>query len=393
MLYRDCIEKLLQLKDVIVTNIECVGKQMHIHLRMQKRLHCCPQCGSITSKVHDYREQLVRDVSICGYKTVLHLRKRRHVCPNCGKRFDEHIDFLPRYSQFTNRVNLQIFRQLKECRSIKSIAKDNNMSPPTAAKIINEIDYKTGKLPEVLAIDEFRGNAEGEKFQCILADPKNHRVVDVLPTRKHEMIRHHLLRYSNRRDVQFVVMDMTGGYRRLMHELFPQAKIIVDKYHYVRQITYAIERIRIEEQKRLSDRWRKYFKRSKYLLLKDSDKLTIEDRIQLENLFRISPALEKAYALKQQFEYVKMSTNRKEAAKRLSKWIMDVQRSGLREMIKVSLTYQNWSIEILNSFEYPYTNGYIEGCNNRIKVLKRVSFGMPRFARFRRRILHIMLDC
>jgi transposase len=315
------------------------------------------------------------------------------VCPNCGKRFDEHIDFLPRYSQFTNRVNLQIFRQLKECRSIKSIAKDNNMSPPTAAKIVNEIDYKTGKLPEVLAIDEFRGNAEGEKFQCILADPKNRRVVDVLPTRKHEMIRHHLLGFGNRRDVRFVVMDMTGGYRRLMHELFPQAKIIVDKYHYVRQITYAIERIRIEEQKRLSDRWRKYFKRSKYLLLKDSDKLTIEDRIQLENLFRISPALEKAYALKQQFEYVKMSTNRKEAAKRLSKWIMDVQKSGLREMIKVSLTYQNWSIEILNSFEYPYTNGYIEGCNNRIKVLKRVSFGMPRFARFRRRILHIMLDC
>lgn len=392
MLYRDCIEKLLQLKDVIVTNIECSGREMHVYLRMEQRLHQCPRCGSVTSKVHDYRTQLVRDVSICGYKTVLHLRKRRHVCPGCGKRFDERIDFLPRYSQFTNRVNLQIFRQLKECRSIKSIAKDNNMSPPTAAKIVNEIDYRTAKLPEVLAIDEFRGNAEGEKFQCILADPKNHRVVDILPTRKHEMIRHHLLGFNNRRDVRFIVMDMTGGYRSLMHELFPQAKIIVDKYHYVRQITYAIERIRIEEQKRLSDRWRRYFKKSKYLLLKDTDKLTIEDRIQLENLFRISEDLRKAYALKQQFEYVKSSTSREEAAKRLSKWIMDVQRSGLVELIKVSLTYQNWSKEILNSFEYPYTNGYIEGCNNRIKVLKRVSFGMPRFARFRRRIMHIMLD-
>ena len=392
MLYRDCIEKLLQLKDVIVTNIECQANEMHVWMRMEQRLHHCPQCGSITSKVHDYRTQIVRDVSICGYKTVLHLRKRRHVCPNCGKRFDEQIEFLPRYSQFTNRVNMQIFRQLKECRSIKSIATDNNMSPPTAAKIVNEIDYRMKRLPEVLAIDEFRGIAEGEKFQCILADPKNRRVVDILPTRKHEMIRHHLLGFNNRKDVRFVVMDMTGGYRRLMRELFPQAKIIVDKYHYVRQITYAIERIRIEEQKRLSDRWRRYFKKSKYLILKDSDKLTTEDRIQLGNLFRISPALEKAYALKQQFEYVKSSANREDAAKRLSKWIMDVQRSGLKEMIKVSLTYQNWSKEILNSFEYPYTNGYIEGCNNRIKVLKRVSFGMPRFARFRRRIMHIMID-
>ena len=187
-------------------------------------------------------------------------------------------------------------------------------------------------------------------------------------------------------------MDMTGGYRKLMKELFPQAKIIVDKYHYVRQITYAIERVRVEEQKRLSGTWRRYFKKSKYLLLKDTERLTTEDRIQLENLFRISEPLRKAYALKQQFEYVKASTSREEAAKRLSKWILDAQSSKLIDFMKVSLTYQNWSKEILNSFEYPYTNGYIEGCNNRIKVLKRVSFGMPRFARFRRRIMHIMIN-
>ena len=392
MLYKDCIEKLLQLEDVIVTNIECRGKQMHVHLRMQQRLHRCPACGSLTSKVHDYRTQLVRDVSVSGYETILHLRKRRHVCPKCGKRFDERIDFLPRYRQFTNRVNLQIYEQLKKCRSIKDIAEDNNMSPPTAAKIINEINFKTRKLPEVLAIDEFRGNAEGEKFQCILADPKNRRVVEILPNRRHEMIRHYLGRFPNKRDVRFVVMDMTGGYRRLMKELFPWATIIVDKYHYVRQITYALERVRVEEQKRLSDRWRKYFKRSKYILLKDTRKLTMDDRIQLENILRISEPLRKAYELKQQFELVKASKDREEAARRLSKWIFRAQQSGLPDFIKVSFTYQNWSKEILNSFEFPYTNGYIEGCNNRIKVLKRVSFGMPRFARFRRRIMHIMLN-
>ena len=177
-----------------------------------------------------------------------------------------------------------------------------------------------------------------------------------------------------------------------MHRLFPQAKIIVDKYHYVRQVSFAIERIRIEEQKKLYGQWHKYFKKSKYLILKDTSKLTMDDRIQLDNLFRISEPLRKAYELKQQFELVKASTNRKEAAGRLGKWIYDVQNSGLEELIKVSLTFQRWSKEILNSFEYPYTNGYIEGCNNRIKVLKRVSFGMPRFKRFRGRIMHIMLD-
>ena len=58
----------------------------------------------------------------------------------------------------------------------------------------------------------------------------------------------------------------------------------MDKYHYVRQITYALERVRVEEQKKYSEQWRRYFKRSKYVLLKDTRKLTMEDRLQLDNM-------------------------------------------------------------------------------------------------------------
>ena len=73
----------------------------------------------------------------------------------------------------------------------------------------------------------------------------------------------------------------------------------------MRQITYALERVRVEEQKKYSEQWRRYFKRSKYVLLKDTRKLTMEDRLQLDNMFRISKDLYKAYQLKQQFEHVK----------------------------------------------------------------------------------------
>ena len=70
----------------------------------------------------------------------------------------------------------------------------------------------------------------------------------------------------------------------------------------------------------------------------------------------------------------------------------DAQATDLPKFHKVAQTYTKWEDEILNAFAVPYTNGYIEGCNNRIKVLKRISFGMPRFVRFRRRIMHIMLN-
>jgi len=392
MLYSDCIEKLLQLEDIIVTNIEPVQNEMHIYLRMEQKLHHCPSCGCLTSKVHDYRTQLVKDVSICGYDTILHIRKRRHVCPCCGKRFYENISFLPKYHRFTNRVFMQVFEQLNSCRSIKDIAKDNNMSPPTAAKVTDLIEHTASELPRVLSIDEFKGNAEGERFQCILADPETHKILDILPTRKHEEIYDYLGNFRNHKDVKVIVMDMTGGYKSLMKRLFPDAAIVIDKYHYVRQIGFAIEKVRIEEQKKYSDRWRKYFKRSKKLLLKDTSRLTTEDRLQLENMFRISEKLKDAYDLKLMFEHFKESKDKGEARLRLARFIVAAQESGLKPFIDVSLTFQRWSREILNSFDYPYTNGYIEGCNNRIKVLKRVSFGMPRFKRFRRRILHIMLN-
>lgn len=125
---------------------------------MEHRLLYCPDCGHITSKVHAYRTQLVKDVSVSGYHTIFHLRKRRHVCPAYGKRFAVRIDFLSRYRRFTHRAFMQVFEQFKECRSIKSIATANNMPPP-AANVLNLIEYTVDKLPEVLSIDEFRGNA------------------------------------------------------------------------------------------------------------------------------------------------------------------------------------------------------------------------------------------
>ena len=70
---------------------------------------------------------------------------------------------------------------------------------------------------------------------------------------------------------------------------------------------------------------------------------------------------------------------------------MFAQATELQPFINVTQTFARWQTEILNSFDVPYTNGYIEGCNNRIKVLKRVSFGIPTYRTLSKRIFHIMI--
>lgn len=77
------------------------------------------------------------------------------------------------------------------------------------------------------------------------------------------------------------------------------------------------------------------------------------------------------------------------AIARLAEWIYDAETSGLRPFADCARTYHNWSVGIVNSLRYPYSNGFTEGCNNKIKVLKRNAYGFRNFNRFRNRILHV----
>jgi transposase len=69
-------------------------------------------------------------------------------------------------------------------------------------------------------------------------------------------------------------------------------------------------------------------------------------------------------------------------------WVKAAEKSGIPAFEKCAKTFRNWSECILNAFKYKYTNGPTEGYNNKIKVLKRISFGMKNFKRFRTRIIH-----
>ena len=83
------------------------------------------------------------------------------------------------------------------------------------------------------------------------------------------------------------------------------------------------------------------------------------------------------------------SEDYKTAKEPLTKWIISAKSSGLLRFVTAAQTMNNWISDILNSFTTPYTNGYTEGINNKIKVLKRNAYGYRNFERFRSRILHM----
>lgn len=389
MLNDYCTEKLLGLKDLILLNIENFNDSNVIEFKIQQSIHICPRCGNETSKVHDYRIQDVKDIPAFGRQTILRIHKRRYVCKHCGKRFYEKINFLPKFQRTTNRLWMYVLKELGDTRSMKAIGKSVNLSCPTIARIIDKVNYSCTHLPEIISIDEFKGNA-GRKFQCILTDPKKHKVLDILPERTIESLSGYFTGFTDRKNVKYVVMDMSSLFRSMAQSCFPKAKIIADKYHVYRQVQWAFEDVRKEEQKKFSKTRRQYFKRSRTLLLKAREKLTADEFEQISHMLSISKPLAQAYYLLHEFREFTKSETRTEAKKKLSDWFMHVGVCNLPRFSKCVITFSQWTEEILNAYDTGITNGYTEGCNNKIKVLKRNAYGVRDFQRFRKRILHIM---
>jgi transposase len=387
--HSNCTNKLIDLEDVKVKNIYHSDSKITITLETAASEQICPVCSALTTKVHDYRKQVIKDLPLHLKPVILILRKRRYTC-SCGKHFYERYTWLPRYQHMTKRLSMYICHQLRQTVSYSYVASQTNVSSSTVARIFDRIHYERPDIPRVLSIDEFKGNAETGKYQCILVDGKKHRILDILPDRTQS----HLCSYFReipkfqRNRVEFFISDMWEQYRDLAKSFFPNATLIVDKYHFIRQVTWAIENVRKRLQKTMPISLRKYYKRSRRLILSRYHNLKGEKKKETDIMLHYSDDLRKAHLLKEWFYQICDETRYSLTRVEFWNWIKNAECSGIKEFESCAKTFRNWSIEILNAFKYGYTNGPTEGFNNKIKVLKRVSYGIKNFERFRSRILH-----
>ena len=177
-------EELLDLRGVKITNIKQLDGLTEIYLEHKSRADKCPHCGTYCGAIHDYREQRIKDIPAFGKEVVLVLRKRRLHCHHCGHHFQQKVDFLPKYHRMTSRLILYTITLLSDVRSFSSVARELNLSVTTVIRIFDLLQYpKPNILPRTLAIDEFKGNTGGQKFNCIITDPENHQVLDIIERR------------------------------------------------------------------------------------------------------------------------------------------------------------------------------------------------------------------
>lgn len=388
-MHNNYINNLLNLKEVIVKKITHSDSCINIYIETKACEHICPRCENKTKRVHDYREQTIKDLPFQLKNCYLILRKRRYAC-SCGKKFYEKYDFLPKYFRRTARMTAYIAKELHSSSTLKSIAQRCNVSTATVNRILDTISYERPRLHEAISIDEFKGNAETGKYQCILVDPIKHNVLDILPSRSQANLSAYFrqLPRDERHRVKYFSCDMWAPYVDLAHTYFPNATVVIDRYHFIRQVTWAIENVRKRLQKDMQPSLRRYYKRSKRLILAKYETLSNENKEACELMLYYNDDLRKAHYLKEWFYKICANPKYSEQRKDFFDWICNAESCGIPEFEKCAATYRHWSSEILNSFKYSHiSNGPTEGFNNKIKVLKRISYGIRNFKHFRTRIL------
>ena len=385
------IEKLYALEEGSVKDLEILEDSFLIYIEFKRKSHICPNCCHTTNKIKDYHLQKVKLDSINDKDTFALVNKRRYYCPNCHKSFYEKASLSSKYQR---RSQSQLFHIVSECakkQSFTDIAARYRVSITTVIRYFSMISVPCpANLPEVLSIDEFKGNAQGHKYQVAVVDPVAKRPLDILPKRDTDDIVRYFFKnftYRQRCKVNLVVTDLSSLFRKVIRTVFPNAKIVADRYHVTRLVNWAMERVRKRIQNTMGNN-RIYFKRSKYLINKNKENLNPEELIKLETMLGKAKDLGYAYMLKECFRKV-LKHDALSIRIFLDRWLELVASSGLKEFKSILTTFKEWNGEIIRGFISRYSNGYIEGHNNKIKVVKRLSFGIKNFNILRNRILYM----
>lgn len=387
----DFIRNLLDLKGVIVKKVRYKKNFVKIHIEMPVREQSCPHCKSKTTKIKDYRTQIIKDIPIRFKTTYLSYRKRRYECKDCGKTFYEKVSFLAKRGRKTTRITEFIVDRLKTRQSMKDIAKDANVSINTVARVLPPLAVYATNLPEVLCIDEFKGNAGYYKYQVSLLDGKSRKPIDIVDCRYKSNLIDYFKKFSlaQRKKVKYIITDLWKVYKDLAITYFPNAKVVADKFHFVRYVVEAVDTVRKQVQSKLPKKEKKYFKHSRKLLLSRYENLKTDKQREELNyiLINYSEDLRRVYNEKETLLNIIRITDSDKAIQELNKWVIRNKDSSIPSLKKCSITYTNWITEIRNSLTVQYSNGPMEGYNNKIKTLKRIAFGFRNFKNFKARIL------
>ena len=366
----------------------------------------CPHCNSKNIVKNGSRNRKIKYIPIQNYNIQLKLNVQRYICKECKKTFSPSTNIVGNNSSISNNLKYTIALELQKNISLTSIAKRYNISISSVQRIMDNCysDFKVNKehLPEAICIDEFKSvkNIDGA-MSFVFADYRTKSIVDIVEDRKLNSLTEYFSRFSleARNNVKYICMDMYTPYISLVNSIFPNAKIVLDKFHIINLVNRAFNQTRISIMNSIQDdSLKRKFKLFWKSLLKyypdlcqvnyycQSFKRKLSSKDKVDYLLEKSPELEVNFNIYQDIIQAIKHNNFKRFESVVKKYLRTKEKVS-KKMIIALKTLKKYMKYIENMFESNITNGLIEGLNNKIKSIKRIAFGYSSFSNFKKRIL------
>lgn len=342
---------------------------------------------------------MVRDLSCGDTRIYLALEIRRIFCRICDKVKQEKLAFLAESPFYTKRFAFYVGRRCNSS-TVKDVAKELQLDRKTVKEL--EKQYLREKLrragkpnPKVIGIDEI-SIRKGHIYRIVVSDLEKRRPIWFGGQDRSEEsmnLFYDGLGPAKTKRIRLAVMDMWKPFEKSMRQKAPQASILYDKFHVMGHLNKAIDKIRKSEYARLTGKDRKFVKGQKFALLSHRENLTTEGRKGLRILFAANKRLNTAYILKEEFGQLWDYRSEAWARKFFENWKASLKWQRLKPYEKFAkIVERHW--DGIASFCKPENKvplGFVEGLNNKIRVIQRRAYGLRDEEYLRLKILTCML--
>jgi transposase len=384
----------LGIPDVRVLKTEMTKRgEVVITIESTKKGTNCRWCGCWITKSHGYDDWVkVRHLPVFGRPTYLRYQPRRYQCDRCEKkptttqRLAWHEQGSPHTRAYDEHLLCQLVNATVEDVSIKEHLKYDKVLGAMERCIATDTEWFRYTRIGTLGLDEIALKKGHRNYVTIVSARLPDQcvvVLGILPDRKKDTVIDFLRSIPLRliKTIETVCCDMYEGYTEAAREELPDADIVADRFHVTRHYNKAADQFRQQERKRLekvlsAEEYRQ-LKGSMWAFRKRNADLTDQEHQVLQRLFAYSPDLALAYDFREQLTAIFEQTISRPQAKQLFRsWVKRVQHSGLTCFDDFIHTLLKWMDEICNYFINRDTSGFVEGFNNKVKVLKRRCYGI-----------------
>ena len=389
------IERFLKLSGMKVIDyriIENIG--IFLSLKNTKKQTNCPRCGKKTEfLLHQNNFVTIRDLPWGEQSLYLKVNRRLLRCYHCHKKFSE--DFRRKRRRYTKRFVEKIIEEFLNS-DIQNVAKRNDVSEPEIETMLKDLGQELVQEKPInlnkLGIDEIAVVKGQKNYYVVLVDLEKRKIVGLIEKRTEEKITEYLENWGEEvlSKIKEVSIDLGKSYKSIAKKLMPQAEIVADRFHVMKQVNDELDAARRKikrETEKMKSKSKKEkilegLKKSKYVLLKNEKDLKEPEQEKLKEVEKVAPVLTKMHTLKEELRDIfETSRDWSEGLLEIADWLKDVSKY----FPKSFGTIRRWIGEIIAYFDEGTTQGVVEGINNKLKLIKRRAYGFRNFDSFRLR--------